>query len=735
MNLALSSEQQLLKDSFQRFFSKESSIERVRAAAPLGFDANLWSALLEMQAPLARVPAAHGGLDMSLLDAAIIAEEAGRALACAPLVEVMVAARALALAGKEGAGWIHRIARGAIVVPALHRARGGALQEVPGGAVADAVVALDGDELVLLSRANRGGLQINIGQVPVACWNLRNESLSRTVLARGDAARAAAEMMLAEWKLLSAATLAGLSRQALDLAAAYAKERIQFGRPVGSFQGLAHPLADAVTQVDGGRLLVWKAIWSTAHAKPDAAALISLAWWWMGQASVIATRRALRAFGGYGLSLEYDVHWYHRRVAALILLGGDPQRELETAGELLFAGRRWHLPEAGEVGISFDLNEAALRHMENARAFFAAHWDDRMRAKAHHSTASHDAEFHRKLAEAGLIFSQWPVEHGGAATTAAVDYVVGEVCEEWNYTSHVAVITNIVAHVLMKFGSSRAKAEILPRIKAGEAVCSLGFSEPASGSDVFAAQTTAVREGEEWIINGQKMFTTAGHCADYVLLLARTSSGGSKHGGLTLFIVPTNQPGFAVQPVHTYQDERTNITFYSNVRVPDAYRLGPVDGGAAVMAAALSLEHGGVNYFSGQTRMLRSALAWAEARDAEGVRPLDDKSIRTRLARIRARYEVASCFVARGIWAADADCGERAWGPMAKVFITESFLESSWEILEMGGSASIVTGNHPLGLVELDHRRAYGTTIYGGTSEIHRSIIAEQALGLPKSRS
>lgn len=734
MNLGLSAQQQLLKDTFRRLFAKESSIARVRAAAPDGFDPKLWSALVETGAPIARVPAACGGLDMSLFDAAILAEEAGRALASAPLVEVMVAARTIA-ASSDCGDWIEKIAQGAVVVPALQPARDGLLDIVNGGAVADAVVALDGTELVLATAAGNRHARSNTGGLPLASWNLRADGVERFVLAEGAAAHGALERLRAEWRLLTAALLAGLARQALELAAAYAKERVQFGRPVGSFQGLAHPLADALIDVDGGRLFVWKAISAIAHAQSHAAAMIPLAWWWMTQASATAVRRALRALGGYGLSLEYDLHFFNRRGKALVLLGGDPQRALEEAGELLFTDARTELPDAGEIEISFELPDACKRHAERTRAFFAANWDDRMRTKAHHSTASHDAEFHRKLARDGIIFGGWPIEYGGRAASVAEDFVLTEVFEEWNYTSHVMVTTNIVAHMLMQFGSPAAKAEILPRIKSGDAVCSLGFSEPGAGSDVFAARTTAVRDGDDWIINGQKMFTTAGHYADYVMVLARTSAGGPKHAGLTLFVVPTTLPGFAVQPVHTYQDERTNITFYSDVRVPDRYRLGEVDGGASVMAAALSLEHGGSTYFSGQTRLLRSALAWASGRDDSGIRPLDDRSVRTRLAKVRARYEVASCFVARGLWAADARCGERAWGPMAKVFITESFLDSAWEILEMSGAAGTLSGSHPLGMVELDHRRAYGTTIYGGTSEIHRSIIAEQALGLPKSRS
>lgn len=737
MKLTLSDEQRLLRDSFARLFARESSIERVRAVAEAGFDPSLWASFAETGAPMARVPAERGGLSLSLLDATLIAEEAGRCLASIPLVEVMVAARLLACLPCDTGPWLDRIADGAIIVPSFAPAPTGIATVVPGGAVAEAVLMLDGDDLVIVSGPERRQKPENFGHLAVAAWRTSGDgrSAERIVLASGAEAHTAMERAETEWKLLSAAYLGSLTRQALSEASAYAKERLQFGRPIGSFQGLAHPLADAVSDVEGGQLLVLRAISAIAEGDADAAGLAQLSWWWAGQATIKGLRQAIRSLGGYGLSLEYDLHLYHRRGHAMVLLGGDPEHTLSRAGDLLFAGTVQALPEAGETGISFAPGESARRHTQHLREFFEANWNERLGAKAHHSSGSHDAAFHRALAEAGLIFGGWPREHGGMGHGPAEDFAASLVFEDWNYTSHIVTITNMIAQIVMRFGSEEAQAEILPRIKSGEAVCSLGFSEPSSGSDVFAARTSAVRDGEEWIVNGQKMFTTGAHYADYVLLLARNSADGAKHEGLTLFIVPTSLPGYALQPVETYQDERTNITFYSDMRVPDRYRLGEVGGGTAVMGAALTLEHGGANYFSGQTRMLRNALAWARGARPEGTRPIDDPRIRARLAKVRARVEVAACFVARGIAGTENGSAERYWGPMAKVFITESFLQNSWEVLEMGGPESILTGTHPLGMVELDHRRAYGTTIYGGTSEVHRSLVAEQALRLPKSRS
>src|SRR5690606_13588867 len=133
----------------------------------------------------------------------------------------------------------------------------------------------------------------------------------------------------------------------------------------------------------------------------------------------------------------------------------------------------------------------------------------------------------------------------------------------------------------------------------------LGFSEPQAGTDVFACQFKARRDGDDWILDGQKMFTTGGHLADYILLLTRTTPGGAKHEGLTMFIVPMNLPGIDMQPVLTLQEERTNITFFGDVRVPDCYRLGETDQGLAVMMAVLELEHSGSAYHYAFQAMVR----------------------------------------------------------------------------------------------------------------------------------
>lgn len=734
MNLSLTTEQKLLQETFEKLFARESSAQRVRAAQATGFDAELWRKTVDSGVAMLRVPEAAGGLDASLLEAALVCSEAGRRVVHAPVIETIVAARVLSTVRSSLAlEWLERLIRAKAVV-SIALVPGAGSQMISYGGVADAVICFEDEGACLIVRRDASSKTAG-SPFAMARWDLSDDSaVERHVLCYGPEACGLAAGAVEEWRLLASASLAGLAAEALRMASEYARERTQFGRPVGSFQGLAHPLADAATDVEAARLLVWRTLWSLQAGRADAGALIPLTWWWTEKTAAAALRHSIRAFGGYGLSTEYDIHLYHRAGTAMALLGGGPARMLDQAGERLFASATPSLPTAGETGLEFDLGARAQEASARARRFFETHYTAQVAKKAHHSTSSHDKQFHERLAAARIIFADWPEAVGGVGQGPAEVLATMQIFEEYRYTTHLWSTTDIVGRMVLQFGTPEAKAEILPRITEGKAVCSLGFSEPGAGSDVFSARTSAERDGGDWLINGQKMFTTGGHLADYVLVLARTDSAAAKHLGLTLFVVPTTLQGFSFQAVHTYQDERTNITFFEQVRLPDRYRLGPVDAGGSVMAAALALEHGGGSLFLGYEALITAARCWAESAGARG-KPLQDPAVRAALAALIARYEAAAAMVAQVLCPQADGPPLRARGPMTKLFVTEGYLSTAWELLQLIGADALQGKDPLLAQIELHHRRAYGTTIYGGTSEIHRSLVAEQLLNLPRSRS
>jgi 3-oxochol-4-en-24-oyl-CoA dehydrogenase len=735
MNFELSEDQQLMRDTFARFLNEHSSMAQVRAAQPSGFDAALWSGLAEMGAFSLRVPENADGLGMGLLDAAVLMEEVGRTLASGPIAETLVAARLLAvLAPHANDDLLQRVISGrAIVTIAFHDTTLEPVQWVAGGSVADAVLARDGDRVVLIpipESARKG--EPNLASTPLA--ELHLGGATRVVLSRDQAGRKAFAEAIEEWKLLTAAALAGLSRESVRLAAAYACERVAFGQPIGTYQAISHPLADLSTDIDGGKYLTWKVIRDIADAKPDAGAGISLVAWWNIDTAGRAVAQALHTFGGYGLTTEYDIHLYNLRAKAWPLVLGDPSRLLEEAGRRLYSGEQAELPDAGPVSIDFDLGEQANQLAREVHAFFERTLTPELKAKAHYSFDGHDAGVHRKLAEAGLLFPSWPKESGGRAAPPYAMNALHQAWEEVGWSSHAISTTGMVGTMIRLFGSDELKREVLTRIVSGEVVCSLGYSEPGSGSDVFAAQTRATRDGEDWRIDGSKMFTSGAEIADYVLMLTRTNPDVAKHKGLTMFIVPLKSPGVSIQPVFTFQDERTNITYYDGVKVKDSYRLGAVDAGVKVMAGALEIEHGG-GFGKSQRHMVHAAEQLCREIQYRGRPLIEDSVAQVRLARSTAHVLLSEVIAYRAVWAATRKMPNVGYGPMAKLFSSEKFLKDSADLLNLTAPYSLSKRTGAAGYLNQCYRHAQGTTIYGGTSEIHRSMIAERGLGLPRSRA
>jgi alkylation response protein AidB-like acyl-CoA dehydrogenase len=734
MNLAISDEQRMLRDTFARFLDSESTMSRVRAAdAAGGFDRALWQGLAELGTFSMRVPEEAGGLGLGTFDAALVMEEAGRMLASGPISETQVAARLLGLLHGPVSLLEEVIAGSKVATIAFQDIAKRPVQSVAGGAHVDVVIARNGDLVVALSlaennrRAEENLASNGIGRVELG-------SAPQTVLGSGQVALDHFSAGLEEWKLLCAATLSGMTREALRLAAAYAGERRAFSVPIGTFQGLSHPLANLITDVEGGKYFLWKVIHEISTGAERAGAHIPLTLWWNAKTASAAGIQTLRTFGGYGLTTEYDIHLYNLRAKAWPLIHGDPQRLLEEAGRRLYGGEPRALPDVGPVSIDFDLGEEARELAREVDDFFRKTLTPELQAHAHHSWDGHHPLVHKKLAEANLLFPAWPKSKGGRGASPSAQHAAAQVWENHRWSNHAAGTTQMIAAMLDRFGSDEAKRDVLEPILAGDIVCSLGYSEPGSGSDVFAAQTRATRTDTGWRIDGTKMFTSGANLASYVLMLCRTNTDVPKHKGLTMFIVPLSARGVTVQPVYTFQDERTNITFYDGVRIPDSYRLGDVDGGVRVMSASLEIEQGS-GFAKSQLALVESAEALCREIDHNDRPLIEDPLAQMRLARAWTHCLVAEMLGLRALWAAQSKLDVAAAGPMAKLFSSETFLADSSDLLDLTAPLSLFEHGTAARLVNLSYRYAHATTIWAGTSEIHRSMIAERALGLPRSRN
>lgn len=297
----------------------------------------------------------------------------------------------------------------------------------------------------------------------------------------------------------------------------------------------------------------------------------------------------------------------------------------------------------------------------------------------------------------------------------------------------------MVAGVVQQVGTEAQRQAMIPTVTSGEALVCMGYSEPDYGSDVASIVTRAVRDGDEFVINGAKMWTTMAHEAKWLILLTRTDTEVPKHKGLTMFLLPMDTPGITVEPVHTMGTERTNATFYDNVRVPVSAVLGEINGGWRTMAVALAFERGVMGGTNVAVPMLRHFRKWAAQHIGDdGVRLIDDTLVRERLARIAIDNEVAKLLTQRAAWIAASGGLPGLEGSMTKVFATEAYQKAVRWCQQMAGPAGLLQFHEPTaaadGWIEYDSRHSPVTTIYGGTSEINRNNIAERHLGLPKAR-
>ncbi|APE17797.1 acyl-CoA dehydrogenase [Mycobacterium sp. WY10] len=329
---------------------------------------------------------------------------------------------------------------------------------------------------------------------------------------------------------------------------------------------------------------------------------------------------------------------------------------------------------------------------------------------------------HLALGERGYLAKDFHDEaHGGftAVQRRIWELEIGRVHAPWFHWP----TTMMVAKAVAKFADPDLVAELMPAVLSGHRRLCLGYTEPEGGSDVATCKTRAVRDGDAWIINGSKMFTSNAHNAQYVFLITNTDPDAPKHKSLTMFLVPLDSPGVEIQGIRTVDGDRTNITYYSDVRVDDKYRVGAVNGGWTVLRDALNAEHGTIERdtegLQKLATMTEHILLTAEAVDrVAAVARVDDDAVAYRLGRAAARLEVAL--------SAPAMSG--------RVSIAQTMREIAPDLMDILGAAASLPvdtrGAADDGGAEYIFRLASPTGIYGGTLEIFRNMIAQQILGL-----
>jgi alkylation response protein AidB-like acyl-CoA dehydrogenase len=336
MDLEISTEQQQLVEALRSLFADRCPPDVVRASEPGGFDGDLWQALVQLSGPAIGVSEAQGGGGASLLDLELVSEQVGAFLAPVPFVDGVVSSRVLASAGDSGREALDALVAEPATVStvALRPAVAGLAKLVPSGSIATMVVAMESDELVVLRGSPASDAPRNLGSAPLA--DRRVEGPGRSVLADGGAGRRLHDQARDEWRVLTSGALVGLGEAALALGVGYAKERHQFGVPIGSFQSIARDLADVATLIDGARLLARQAAWAREEDDQDFRSLAGMAFLFATRAARRASNVALHVHGGYGFTLEYDIQLYYRRAQSWPLALGDPKLGVAQLADALF---------------------------------------------------------------------------------------------------------------------------------------------------------------------------------------------------------------------------------------------------------------------------------------------------------------------------------------------------------------------------------------------------------------
>jgi 3-oxocholest-4-en-26-oyl-CoA dehydrogenase alpha subunit len=379
------------------------------------------------------------------------------------------------------------------------------------------------------------------------------------------------------------------------------------------------------------------------------------------------------------------------------------------------------------------LSDDEQAFLDEARAFLAEHVTEEVIRRDRETGDNFDEGVHLALGAAGYLRGEWLTEDQGGFSR-----VKRRLWELEKRRYHVPWVTSgttsMVAKTVAAFGSPELRDEVLPRVLDGHVRLCLGYTEPEGGSDIATCKTRAVRDGDQWVINGSKMFTTGAHNCQYVFLITNTDPDAPKHKSITMFLVPLDTPGIEIQGIRTVDGDRTNIVYYSDVRVDDRYRLGEVNGGWTVLRGPLDAEHGAVD--AGADGLQDVAIMTHQAEfmvtacdragqvvgtpDLNGRSAIDDDSVAYRLGRSVARMEVAISTP----------------NIFGRVALAQSMRDVAPDLMDILGSAATLPvgteGAADDGAAEYVYRFAPLVGIYGGTLEVFRNMIGQHVLGLGK---
>jgi 3-oxocholest-4-en-26-oyl-CoA dehydrogenase alpha subunit len=345
-------------------------------------------------------------------------------------------------------------------------------------------------------------------------------------------------------------------------------------------------------------------------------------------------------------------------------------------------------------------------------------------------------EIIQQMGRDGWLGIGWPKEYGGQGRGPVEQLIFLE--EASRAGAPIPLVTlNTVGPTLVQYGSDEQKERFLPLILKGEVTIAIGYTEPGAGTDLASLRTKAVRDGDEYVVNGQKIFTSDGDVADFIWLACRTDPDAPKHKGISILLVDTTAPGFKSTPIWTVAGGHTTATYYEDVRVPVSMRVGEEHGGWKMITTQLNFERVALGPAARIIRALDAVIAWAEATTTpQGARYADLEWVRLNLARVRAKTEACDLFNWRIASMQEHGQLNPADASALKVYGTELRIEALRLLMEVLGPPSTLKKGSPgavlAGQLEMEYRGAIIGTFGGGVNEIQREIVAAVGLGTPR---
>lgn len=720
MPLPISDDHIALAEVARSFLQRHDSLGAARATLDRADDANapFWSELAALGWTGLHVPEALGGQGYGLEELCVVQEQLGRVVAPIPFLPSVLCAAVLSNPGPPNATIAANISAlsagssiGAVGLGTGLTLQGGVLDGdagvVLGASLANVLLLAVGDGLVVVDRSAVG---ITVTPTKSLDPTLRYARVLCDAVKVSDDAilPGARELAVRVARVLVAADAIGGARACLDAAVEYAKVRVQFGRPIATFQAVKHHAANMFVQIELATASTWDAArhaLTTDPAKSDQADLAA------AEASVLAinayiacARKNIQLHGGIGFTWEHDAHLYLRRAQSLSVAYSTASQAETAIANALEAGVERHF------GLDLPAEAEAFRRPAREAA-----------AKFH---ALPEAQRRDHLVDSGYLVPHWAKPYGRAA--GAIEQLVIE--EEF---ASVPVpnmgITGWNMLTILQHGTEDQIAHWADDALRGKAQWAQLFSEPDAGSDAAAIKTRGVRVDGGWKVTGQKVWTSAAMECQKGFATVRTDFDGPKHQGVTMMVIDLKAPGVEIRPLREITGESLfNEVFFDDVFVPDDDVVGPVGQGWTVARATLGNERVSIGAGS------RNSLPAAQLFELIASYVPGDQKLRQRAAALIAQEHSMRLLNIRGALRAVIGAGPGPEGNLTKLLSAEHAQAVTELAMEIAGAAAVTNETAATAHMAFEYLFARCLSIAGGTSEITRNVIAERLLGMPR---